>query len=1457
MTLPAHLRDFSDMDTARNWMYEGTEAALGSKFPIEDDMHRLELSDVQIDRKDYTMQQQKDALMKDRNLHVPVKGTWNLVDRETGNVLDSRRDTIMNLPYLTERGTIINKGNEYSGVSQSRLKPGAYTRVKRSGEPETLFNVRPRTGRVFRMWMQPETGIFKVNVGQSNIPAYSLLKAMGTTDEEMSKAWGPELAMANTKAAKKQDLDKFYARIAGNKADMNFGSERKAREISEILAKAELDPDVMARTLGMADANNVSKGVLLRAATKLLNVSRGAEDPDDRDAPKYSNILSIEDHIPERVEKDAGNLARNLLWKVRRDRTLKRMPAGALSPYTEGYMFGSRLAMPLEETNPLALLEQMHRVTKLGEGGIAGAESITDEARDVNIGQAGFIDPIVGPESMGVGIDVRTAFNTYKGRDKQMYAEFLDSRTGDKVYLKPEDLDAKVLAFPGGMGKPGDSVVAISNGEVGEVPKKAVDYAIPSMAHMLSPHAILNPMSTGMQPARAFYGAKFWSQYLPQAEGETPLVDTAMPDSDESASRYYGRKMGTVSSSVSGEIVSVDDDKVVIKDSAGEKHTTGLVKNFPFNRMSAISYTPSVKPGDRVEQGQMLAYSNFTNKEGDLALGRNLRTAVTPYLGKSFEDAYVISDSAARKMSTERLYGYDREARHGVQLGRGRYASLFPDKFDKKQLEKIDDEGIALPGAVLEKGDPVILATGPKLLGPEDLQLGRLHKALRNAHTDRAVVWQHDYPGKVVDAARTRSGAKVNVSAIVPVQTGDKLSSRYGLKGVVGEIVADEDMPRDIGTNQPFEMLFNPMGVLSRVAPAQIAEMALAKVAKQTGKSMKLPLEPPEEGWAQWGLNVMRENGVEETVDLFDPKLKRTIKNVADGYVYTMAFHHLGEKKLSNRGSSGVAYTADEQPARGGGEFARAKKMSSMDQMALLAHGATGVLRDAQTIRGTRNDEYWKALKLGMPLPEPEVPFIYDKFLNTLKAGGVNISKKGDTMSLLPMTDAAVEQLSRGAVKNGGIVDDKLAPIPGGLFDLGVTGGIPGRYWSHVNLVEPVPNPVFEEPIRRMLGLKQKELAAVLSGEQEIEGDTGGRALKKALSKIDLDTAEAEARGDIRNRRGAARDDAVKRLGYVLATKKQGLHPADWIISKVPILPPRFRPVSQMGDVTLQADLNELYRDLVESNNALKDLRKDLPESQLGEERMNLYKSVGAAFGLGEPITPEGRSRRLKGAIRQIIGDSPKHGMFQERVLAKQVDAVGRGVVTPDPNLDMDSLGIPEESAWTLYKDFVVRDLSRRNIPMPRVLEMVRERDPSAREALDKVMAQRPILLDRAPTWHKFNLMAFNPHISEGSTIRVSPLITAGFGMDFDGDAVNFHVPVSDDAVSDAKNRMMPSSNLFSLTDLKSARYTPQKEMGLGLYQLTLPPRGDREVKRFPNHGAAVKAWNAGDIDTNDPIEIR
>ena len=1621
--LPDFLREFDDTKRARQNIYSNTLEAMKARFPIEDDNYKLELIDPHYDGPtEFSLADQKKALLNNRNLRTNLVGTWRLTDKNTGQVLDERKDSVMQVPYWTDRGTFINNGSDYTVISQSRLRPGVYARRKSNGEYECQFNIKPGTGHAFHFGLNPETGVMTLQTGQGSLPLYQVLRGMGVSDKDIASYWGMEVLEANSKKNDPQAWNKLYKRLAGYKAVANATEADKVKFVREALSKYEVDPEVVERTMGLRDVSTVTPALMLRASQKLLNISRGDEKPDNRDSPRFSKFYGVEDYFKERIEKNAGRLANTLLYKARRNRNLKSIQRNALNPWVDTIINGSGLAMPGEEANPLSTLEQMSRITKFGLGGIGSSDAVTMEARDVQGDYLGFVDQNSGPEcfppdtmvmtgdgwvrfdevteeteflcwdfdrhekrlskperivcedysgdmlvfrvgyptviwkgdtrtecpcelvvtpghrlwlstgrgrefgfvkaseaitrleageyfrmtsgspedtqpmlpepltgvsrrpysgkvycatvpgglmfvappgcpahwtgnSENVGVDVRAAYRTFLGKDNKLYAELINNKTGKKEFVDMSTAADRLVAFPGqDMNSP--YVMAMKDGVPQQVRREEVGYTVPSYGHMITSNTNMNMMPTGVLSTRQFYGSKFWSQYLPQAHGEVPLVDSLMPDGKTTWSEYYGRKVGTLKSDVDGVVTKVDDNMVTIKGNDGKTYKKELVKNLQFNRLSSISFYPSVEVGQAVKAGDMIAHSNFTDKKtGAINMGQNLKVCIMADRGNSYEDAQVISESAAKRLATDRLYSFDHETRNGVTVGRDAYISAFPSKFTKDQIATLDEHGIAKVGTVLHRGDPLILSLGPRMLSSSDKALGKLSKALRNSYTDRSETWEHDYPGTVVDTAVTSKGVKVNVSAQPPVRRGDKLSGRSGLKGVVGAVRRDEDMPRDVVTNQPYDAIVNPMGFLSRVAPNQLMEISLAKIAKKTGKQIRIPQLPPPEGWYAWTKAQMEANGVPESSDVFDPISGKTIKNIGDGYMYTMAFHHLAEKKVSSRGSDG-SYTQDEQPAKGGSEGA--KKSSFMDLWAMLAHNVPEVIKDTQLVRGQLNQDYWQALQLGYPVPEPDVPFIYKKFLNTLRAGGVNVTEKGSITKIMPQTDKDVEALANGRViTSSEMVDPDFEPVKGGLFDLGKTGGMAGNQWSMIQLPEPVPNPVMEEPIRRVLGLTTSKLEGVLAGTEQLNGKTGGQAIKDALSKIDVDARIEESKRGITAYRGQKRDDAVKQYKYLTAMKEQGLKPQDWMISKVPVIPPVFRPVSKMGNVALVSDMNELYKDVIENVKNFEELRNDVDDSGLTDERLNIYNSVKAAYGLGQPITPENAAKGVKGALRQVVGSRPKLGLAQSKVFSKTVGGVARGVITPNPNLDIDQCGIPENMAWPMYKPYVLRELVRTGYPMTTAIKMVADRTDTARHVMEKVMSERPVILDRAPTWHKFNFMAFRPHLVDGNTIQVCPLTDAAFNADHDGDQMNAHVPSSDKAVKQALEKMLPSKNLTMLTTLSTPMYQPSKEQVFGLYALTKGVDNSKPVKFFNSVSEAKQAYARGEIGANDPIEIR
>lgn len=900
-------------------------------------------------------------------------------------------------------------------------------------------------------------------------------------------------------------------------------------------------------------------------------------------------------------------------------------------------------------------------------------DSIPMESRNVQPSTLGYIDPIRTPESGKVGVDNYMARGARKGKDGKLYSQFRDVRTGELTYKTPQQVADLVLTFPGSMDKTGKRVPAMRGGKLTYVNKSEVDLVLPAMEEAFNPLSNMIPMKSQVKGQRLVMASRMTTQALPIVDAETPLVQSAIPGTEgkQSYEEMYSNVMGAMRAPSGGMVMAVTPDEITIRKDDGTKEKHDLYNMFPFNRKTFYHQTATVKPGDRVAPNQLIAHSNFTDKAGSTALGRNARTAYVSWQGKNFEDAVVISEGFAKKMRSEHMYQHDMEVDDKTKVGKKSFIQLFPGKFNKQLLSQMDDNGVIKPGTIVKYGDPLILGATQK-----ESAYNKVHKQGQAGFSNATVTWDHHDDGTVTDVVMGKKGPTVVVKATSTMQVGDKLSGRYGDKGVIADVIADGEMPHD-ADGQPFEVLLNPLGVITRGNPAQMAELLLGKIAKRRGTPFKIQDFDSTKDMSAWVMEQLGREGLSDLEDIIDPSKERKIKGIATGHRFFMKLHHTAEGKSQSRG--GGSYTMEGAPAKGG--ESGSKRIGMLDTNALLSHGATATLQDISTVRGQKNDDYWMQFMSGYNPATPKVPLVYRKFVDQLRAAGVNVVKQGTQTNIMALTDKDVDELAGDReLRSAEGVDwgSSLKEIPGGLFDKAKTGGHGGNRWSFMKLHEPLPNPVMEEPIRRMLGLTQKDFQAVISGDKQMGSHgTGPRALKRALGAINIDAEIVKARNVIAAGRKSERDSAVRKLGYLKSAKNLGLKPEDYILSKVPVLPPMFRPVSLMSNgMPLVNDANFLYKELFEANKSLVKAQEEFGQSASGNERLTTYNAFKAVTGLGDPIGQKTRDKNVQGILKTVFGSSPKFGTVQRKLISTTVDNVGRAVITPNPNLDMDSVGL-------------------------------------------------------------------------------------------------------------------------------------------------------------------------------------
>jgi DNA-directed RNA polymerase beta subunit len=1443
------LRRFDDVDTQRQDIYDHAVQGVHKRFPVENATHRLELVNAGYD-KGYspTKADEKTALLSGGSLNRPLKGTLRLVDKASGNVLDEKTTVLAHVPHMTSRGLFIRGGNVWHIRNQSRLRPGIYVRRQQNGGVEAHINVSPRTGRGFRLDLEPETGIMKVHIGQSAVRLYPVLKSLGVTDDQMGKAWGSEILKMNRREPTGhdvQDLRKIVQRL-GCKAEREVPDNELSKTLHTILDRSHVDPDTTELTMGQR-LDKLSPDVLLAATRKVLRVSTGHEEGDNRDSQAFQSIHSAEDLIRERLERDQEGAAHKLLWQASRTGKLDRLSSGLLSPNVHALFRGSGLAHTPEDVAPYEIYDQRQAVTRLGEGGISSERSVSKDARGVQPSHLGLIDPIRAPESARSGLDLRVTDAALKGSDNELYTQVRDAKSGQTVPMTARQLASKVLAFPGELAKGDKKVRAMVGERMRYVDRSKVDFELTSANHMLSRMSNMVAMPEGVKSQRLLMGARFITQSLPLINPETPLVASQAPDG-KSYYEHMGTEAGAIRSDKPGVVTAVSPDGVTVLHPDGEQTEHQLFNNYPNARKTGMHNTPMVGIGDRVEPGQLIAKSNFTNNQGHAAPGLNLRVAYLSGRGGTYEDSIMISESAAKKLSSEHYY------RHKLQLGKGvkstdtkGFRAIYGDKYTPDQYNKLDDNGVVRVGQTVNSGDPLMVALGQR----EGRGHGALMDTPKSTHTDASQLWEHNAPGVVTDVHRTRSGIHVSVKSYSPMGVADKLSSQYGNKGVLSSVVPDDQMPHD-EQGRPLEVLLGPTGVVTRVNPSVLSTSLLGKIAEKRGQPYLIPSFSGAK-LADFALEEARKHGVKETETLTDPRDGRKIPNVFVGNQYMMKLHHQAEGKLGARETGG--YTMDEAPARGG--YGGSKRVAILDQQALLSYGAHEFMKDAKLIRGQRNDDYWRKLKMGETPTAPTESYANKHFLAQLTGAGIHLKKlEHGRTQLSYMTDKDIDGLAPHAIDNSKTFDFKtMKPVAGGLFDLGKTGGADGTRWTHIKLDAKIPNPLAEESITRILGLTGKQFDRIMAGQEELDGHKGGQAIEHALKKVDLDREIEQTKNEVRTSSRTKRDSAVRKLGYLVGLKTQGVKPADLMLSKLPVLPPKFRPVVRTPNLDIVTDANHMYHDILEANRVHRETQDTFGHAH--DQYATLYQAAKAAAGLANPVDEKKADAGVQGLLRFAIGihASPKFSRYQRKVMGNAVDTVGRGVITVGPDMHMDQVGLPEDMAWTLYQPWITRRLVRSGMTATQAVKEVRNRSAMAEKHLLDEMKERPVVYNRAPSLHRYNYVGAEAHINKDrSDITIPYVTTKGAGADFDGDAINVHVPVSDAAVKEVYDKLMPSKNLLHPNSF-DVHMEPMQEYLAGLY-LATKKDDQKPVRTFITREDAKKAYARGEIGIRDPVQI-
>ncbi|MCQ2440841.1 MAG: DNA-directed RNA polymerase subunit beta' [Clostridia bacterium] len=378
--------------------------------------------------------------------------------------------------------------------------------------------------------------------------------------------------------------------------------------------------------------------------------------------------------------------------------------------------------------------------------------------------------------------------------------------------------------------------------------------------------------------------------------------------------------------------------------------------------------------------------------------------------------------------------------------------------------------------------------------------------------------------------------------------------------------------------------------------------------------------------------------------------------------------------------------------------------------------------------------------------------------------------------------------------------------------------------------------------------------------EDDFEAGMGAEAIKKLLCEIDLDKSCDELREELEGATGQKRVRVLKRLEVLEAFRQSGNRPEWMILDVIPVIPPDLRPMVQLdGGRFATSDLNDLYRRVINRNNRLKRLLElGAPDIIVRNEKRMLQEAVDALIDngrRGKPVTGP-NNRALKSLSDMLKG---KQGRFRQNLLGKRVDYSGRSVIVVGPELKMYQCGVPKEMALELFKPFVMKRLVETkcvtNIKSAR--KMVERASTEVWDALEMVIKEHPVLLNRAPTLHRLGIQAFEPVLVEGKALKLHPLVCTAYNADFDGDQMAIHIPLSAEAQAEARFLMLAANNLLKPSDGKPVA-VPTQDMVLGSYYLTLVKADEIGTNKvFRDKDEAVMAYNDGLIGLHAPIRVR
>jgi DNA-directed RNA polymerase subunit beta len=1061
----------------------GLQGAFKEIFPI-DESDRNKTGGLVLDFLEYEIGEPgrgpEECREKDLTYQAPLYAKLQLIHRDTGLIKEDKV-FLGDLPLMTEEGSFIVNGADRVIVSQIHRSPGVYFTAGYRGTRKVYAGAiipMPKRGP----WIELEftaADVLEMKVNKRKFPVTMLLRVLGMTDEAIRALFSEfgdvlEPTFADDKTTG-MGTDEALMRLF---TILRPGDPPKRDKAISYLESLLADPKrydlgdagryKMNTKLGIEDQDKTlltynateqkfSDSGLIATIRYLLSLTAGMPgfEEDDIDHLGNRRVRTVGELLSDQFRVGLGRMARGV-----RERMLLGNPDAATPqklvnnrPIVAAMreFFGrSQLSQFKDQINPLAELRHKRRISALGPGGLT-RERAGFDVRDVHRTHYGRICPIETPEGANIGlISSLASYSKVNplGFIEAPYRKVIKGKvTHDVVYMTAHQEDKHTIAQANteldGATLVGQ-VVARRRGDPFIVDSSEVDYMDVSPKQIVSISTSLIPFLEHDDANRALMGSNMQSQAVPLVRAEPPDVGTGVEE------RIVLDSGTAVSSDIEGEVIEVDGDHVIVRQANKNVKEFKLTRFQRSNMGTNNDQRPIVKVGDKVKPGTILA-DGPASLGGRLALGQNITIAIMPFDGFNFEDAICISESLIRKdfYSSVHIEKHEKEARD-TKLGPEKVTRDIPG-LSEAALRDLDEDGIVRIGAEVKQGDILVGHTsfkGETEPTPEERLLRSIFGEKAREVKDTSLRVPSGEGGVVIRTVRFKRGEdgvdlKPGVREMIrtyvaqrrKLQVGDKLANRHGNKGVVSKILPPEDMPF-LPDGTPVDLVFNPLGVPSRMNLGQIFETHLGEVARRLGVSFVTPVfdSATEEqikellvSTAKEALDDYTARGF--TVDKRDRSvLERAVKlgvitdasdtdkakidlartgktvlydgrsgepvegPVVVGTMYVLKLYHMVEDKMHAR-STGPYSLITQQPLGGKAQFG-GQRFGEMEVWALEAYGAAHTLQEILTLKSDDiegRDDAYQAIVKGDEVKDASIPESFKVLVKELHSLGLDV----------------------------------------------------------------------------------------------------------------------------------------------------------------------------------------------------------------------------------------------------------------------------------------------------------------------------------------------------------------------------------------------------------------------------------------------------------------------------------